>query len=295
MKFKTFFSLFFLAFFIFFFFAPRKAQAANQTITEKLVQQIEIIKHEISVFQSLISNLKVERGIGAKSYLAVNLSDDSVILEKNPNQSYPLASITKLMSAVVSLENIDKNQTITLTEKMLESSGQSPSLFAGLNISLENLLKASLIQSANDASESLSYFVGKEKFIELMNQKAKELNMANTVFYDAHGLNPANCSTASDIVKLLSYIFENHPEILSITKENNFWLPDSTGTLRKFQNINNFYPLSEFVGGKTGYLPQVKQTLASIFNVNGQQIAIVLLYSDNRQADTFAILKKIRN
>jgi len=96
------------------------------------------------------------------------------------------------------------------------------------------------------------------------------------------------------LVKLLSYIQKNHPDILEMTKENDFWLPDITGNLLKFQNVNNFYPLPEFIGGKTGYLPEAKQTLASIFNVNGKQIAIILLYSGNRQADAFSIIKQIR-
>ena len=294
MKFKIFFLLFFILIFAFLPLVLNTAKAADQTVMARLMQQIEIIKYEVAVFQSLISNFQLQQGITAQSYLAVNLSDNSVILEKNPNQSCVPASITKLMTAVIALENTNENQTITLTEKMLEPSGQSPSLFLGLNVSAENLLKASLIQSTNDASEALSYFVGKEKFIELMNQKAKELNMSNTVFYDVHGLNPANRSTASNLAKLLIYILKNHPEILSITKDNNFWLPDSTGTLLKFQNVNNFYPLSEFIGGKTGYLPQAKQTLASIFNVNGNQIAIILLYSANRQADAFAIVRQVR-
>ncbi len=294
MKFKISFLLFLILIFAFSPLASKAAKAADQTAMARLIQQIEIIKYEIAVFQSLISNFQLQQGINAQSYLAVDLSDNSVILQKNPNQSCVPASITKLMTAVIALENTNENQTITLTEKMLEPSGQSPSLFLGLNVSAENLLKASLIQSTNDASEALSYFVGKEKFIELMNQKAKELNMSNTVFYDVHGLNPANRSTASNLAKLLIYILKNHPEILSITKDNNFWLPDSTGTLLKFQNVNNFYPLSEFIGGKTGYLPQAKQTLASIFNVNGNQIAIILLYSANRQADAFAIVRQVR-
>ena len=291
MKFKISFLLFLI---LIFAFSPLNSKAAEQTTIAKLIQQIEIIKFEIAVFQSLISNFQLNQGITAKSYLAVDLSNNSILLEKNSNQTYIPASITKLMTAVIALENTNENQTITLTEKMLEPAGQSPCLFLGLNINAKNLLKASLTQSANDASEALSYFIGKEKFIELMNQKAKELNMSNTVFYDVHGLNPANKTTASDLLKLLSYIQKNHPEILSTTKENDFWLPDASGTLLKFQNVNNFYPLPEFIGGKTGYLPEAKQTLASIFNVNGKQIAIVLLYSNNRQADAFSIIKQIK-
>jgi len=273
---------------------PFTSRAAEQSTMAKLMQQIEIIKFEISVFQSLISNFQLSQPISAQSYLAVDLSDNKVLLQKNQNQSYIPASITKLMTVVVALENIDPDETITLTSKMLEPEGQSPCLFLGLNISKENLLKASLIQSVNDAAEALSYFKGKDESIRQMNQKAKELGMINTVFYDANGLNSKNKTTASDLVKLLSYIQKNHPEILRITKENDFWLPDKTGNLLKFQNVNNFYPLAEFIGGKTGYLPQAKQTLASIFDVNGKQIAIVLLYSSNRQADVFSIIKQIK-
>ena len=177
---------------------------------------------------------------------------------------------------------------------MLEPLGHSLTLFLGLNISAENLLKASLIQSTNDACEALAYFLGKEKFLDLMNQKAKELGMKNTVFSDVHGLSPTNRSTAADLAKLISYIYKEHPEILHLTRDNNFWLPDSTGRLLKFQNVNNFYPLRGFIGGKTGYLAQAKQTLASVFRLNEKPVAIILLYSDNRQADTFTILNRLK-
>ncbi|MDP1538764.1 MAG: serine hydrolase [bacterium] len=288
------FFLFLLVFFTFFLVVPESAGALTQVEKALLLQQIEILQQEIWLLQSLLSNMQLQQEVSAASYLAVNLSDNSVILSKNANQSYPIASITKLMNAVVASEHIEKSQTIQLTEEMLEPLGQSPSLFSGLNISAENLLKASLIQSVNDASEALTYFLGKEKFLSLTNEKAKELGMENTFFSDAHGLSPANRSTAADLAKLVAYIYEQHPEILQITKDNNFWLPDTTGRLLKFQNVNNFYPFSEFIGGKTGYLPQVKQTLASVFRVKEEPVAIILLYSDNRQADIFTILDQLK-
>lgn len=277
-----------------FLVVPKPVEALTQTQRALLLQQVEILRFEIQLLQSLLFNFRLQQEVTAASYLAVNLSDNSTILQKNANQAYPIASITKLMAAVIAQEHIKKGQTITLTEKMLEPLGQSPSLFLGLNVSAENLLKASLIQSTNDASEALAYFLRKDKFLDLMNQKAKELGMKNTSFSDASGLSLANRSTAADLAKLIAYIFERHPEILSTTKDNNFWLPDETGRLLKFQNVNNFYPLGEFIGGKTGYLPQAKQTLASVFRVNGKPIAIILLYSDNRQADTFTILNQLK-
>lgn len=275
------------------FFPP---QTLAQTLSiQQLQQQIEILRYEVFVLQSLLTNMRSQQGISANSYIAVNLADNKVLLQKNPDQPFPVASITKLMSVVIALEKIPPEREITLTPEMLKPLGQSPVLYPGLNISAQNLIKASLVQSVNDASESLSYFLGKSNFIALMNQKAKELGMTNSIFYDAHGLNPLNRSTASDLVKLLNYIYQNHPEILEITKDNDFWLPDASGHTFKFRNINNFYPLPYFLGGKTGFLLETKQTLAAVFEVKEKPVAIVVLYSNNRQSDIFAILRILSN
>src|SRR4030042_4258015 len=93
-----------------FSFLPFKSMAADQTAMARIIQQIEIIKFEISLFQSLISNFQLNQAITAKSYLAVDLSNNSILLEKNSNQAYIPASITKLMTAVIVLENINENQ-----------------------------------------------------------------------------------------------------------------------------------------------------------------------------------------
>lgn len=295
MQYKIFFLLFCILLLAFSPITPKTVEASDRSERIKLIQQIQVLQQKIQHLQALILSLRLQQKITAASYLAINLSHNSIVLEKNANQPYPIASITKLMNAVVAFENIDTDQTIILTEKMLEPLGYSPSLFLGLNVSAKNLLQASLIQSTNDASESLTYFLGKGKFLDLMNQKAKELGMSDTVFFDAHGLNPANRSTATDIAKLLTYIHKNHTEILGITKNNNFWLPDPTGKLLKFQNVNNFYDLPEFIGGKTGYLPEAKQTSALLFNISKEPIAIILLYSSNRQSDTFKIIDQLKN
>jgi D-alanyl-D-alanine carboxypeptidase len=198
------------------------------------------------------------------------------------------------MSAIIALENIGQNQKITLTPDMLKPFGQSPAIYLGANISLRNLVQASLIQSVNDAAEALTHFIERRKFIQLMNQKAEKLGMTNTIFFDASGLSVNNRSTASDLAKLLKYIHKNHPEILEITRDNNFWLPDRNGVLRKFRNLNHFFPLRAFIGGKAGFLPEARQTFASIFNIDGEPVAIALLHSPNRQADVFSILRQIR-
>lgn len=279
---------------LFFSLHASNIYAVNEANYFALQQQIQAVQEKIKYLQSLIASSQLQNEVESGSYLVMDLSNNSIVSQKNINQTYPIASITKLMNAVIVSENVDFNQTITLTKDMLSPGGYSPSLFLHLRVSVKNLLWASLIQSTNDAAQSLTYSIGNEQFIKLMNQKANDLGMQNTFFYDAHGLNPQNHSTATDLAKLITYIYKSHPNILHITKDNDFWLPDSTGKLLKFKNVNNFYKSPDFIGGKTGYLPEAKQSMAAIFNVNGKPMAIVVLYSKNRQTDILKIIDWVK-
>ena len=252
--------------------------------------EINALREEINRLRGVLFELYIQRDLSAESYLVTNLSQGRVVAHKNTKKQYPIASITKMMSSAVALENIDPQERVTLSARMLEPYGHSPSLFLGLNVSAQNLLKASLIQSTNDASEALTFFLEEGEFLRLMNSKAEEIGMHNTIFYDAHGLNPSNRSTALDLTRLLVYVYQNHPWILETTKDDNFWLPDSRGVWLKFKNVNNFHSHSDFLGSKTGYLPQAKQTFVALFNFNGDLFAVTLLYSKNRQRDMEKIL-----
>jgi len=261
-------------------------------------EQIQVLQEQIKKLQALLSQLQLQPGpqnqVAAGSYLAMDISSGSIISEKNSGKTYPIASITKLMNAVITKENTNLDKTIMLTRDMLRPEGHSPSLFLNLEVSAKNLLKAMLMQSTNDAAQSLSYGIGNDKFIELMNQKTSDLGMQNTHFYDVHGLNPKNHSTASDLAKLITYIYKNHPDLLAITKTDDFWLPDPTGKLLKFKNVNNFHDSKDFIGGKTGYLPEARQTMAALFNINEKPTAIIVLYSKNRQTDILKIIEGIK-
>lgn len=266
-------------------------------VTLNVAQQIEALKQQILYLQSLLTQAQQQphpqpslQNISSQAYMVMDITSGQVLLEKNSLQQYPIASITKLMNAVVTVENIDQTKTITLTEAILRPTGYSPALFLGATVSAKDLLKASLIQSTNDAANALASFMGTKKFVSYMNQKAGELAMNDTAFYDPHGLNPANHSAAADLAKLLTYIYNNHPELLAIGKDNNFQLPGSTGKLLTFKNVNNFYASPDFIGGKTGYLPEARQTLASLFEIHKKPMAVVVLYSENRYADTRAII-----
>jgi len=267
---------------------------AQETPKPSAAVLIDALKQEISLFKMLLGNLAAKQNaISSPAYIAVDLESKKTLLSKNPEQVCSIASITKMMNAVVARENIADDKRIIINDAMLAPLGGSPTIYKGLVISAQNLLRASLIQSTNDAAEALAQTAGKEKFLALMNQKAAELGMANTAFYDSCGLDPKNQSTPADLAKLVAYVHKNHPEILAISKSNDFWLNDKSGNWMKFQNVNNFYPVSAFLGGKTGYLPEAKQAIASVFEVNKKPVAIVVLYSANRQNDVFRILEKL--
>lgn len=229
------------------------------------------------------------------SHIIVNLETGETVSSKNSTDSYPIASITKLMNAVVAKEQINPDSTITLTKEMLKPYGYSPSLFLNLTVRAKNLLQASLIQSTNDAAESLSYFVGKDKFLSLMNSKAKELGMQKTAFYDTHGMDVRNTSTAEDLSKLLAYIHKNYPDILEITKNDDFWMPDPNGRMLKFKNLNVVMASAGFVGGKSGYLPEARNTFASVFTLSGKPYAVVLLNSKTSISDMQSILSGLKS
>jgi len=272
--------------------------ANTMTEEDKIQQKITISQYEesskIKFNKSLIDSQKKSYKISAKAYGAFDINKNKSITGINKDKILPIASVTKLMNAVIAKENIKTGQTLTIEDTMLDSEGQSPVIYTGLNISFEDLLKASLTQSVNDAAKSISYFVGEKKFINLMNKKAKELGMKNTTFVDTNGLNLKNKSSVNDLTKLVAYVYKNHPELLETTKDNNFWLPDKDGKLLKFYNMNNFYNYPKFIGGKTGYLPKAGQSIASVFNVAGRPIIIITLNSKNQQTDTLAILNKIK-
>ncbi len=279
---------------IFCLFFSQKTFALSSAERDQLLQKIEIIKYEITLLQSLINNMQPRQEINALSYLAVDINNNSILLERNANQIHSIASITKLMTAMIAYDNINLKNRIVLNQKMLEPWGHSPALFLGSSITAEDLIKASLIQSTNDAAEALAVFSGKDNFLNLMAQKARQIGMTNTSFHDVHGLSLNNRSNANDLAKMISYIYKEYPQILEITRDNNFWLPDPNGRMLKFRNVNGLYYINSFVGGKTGYLPQTRQNMASIFNINGRPVAIIVLNSANSQADIFTIIRKVR-
>lgn len=211
-----------------------------------------------------------------------NLNDDEIIYKKNEQEKVQIASLTKIMTAVVALENIeDINQTITLEKEMfdgLEEYAQA-GFKIGDKVTYIDLLYGLMLPSGAECAYALSLSISNtnEEFVKLMNEKAKELNLKNTTFQNPIGIDDENnYSTVEDIAILLKYALKN-PTFNKIfkTKEyitsNNIKLESTIKEKAKKSNLD----VSNILGSKTGFTDKAGYCLASISKINNINYLLV--------------------
>lgn len=219
--------------------------------------------------------------LSAEGAFAADLNTGFVFFEKESSLARPIASLSKLMTALVSLEAVNQYQTITIQPEDVAVEGTAGGLVAGKKLQSSELLFPLLLSSSNDAAYALARTIGIVRFVGLMNEKARSLGFANTVFVDPSGLNAKNQSTPEDFFRLLQYLWANRRSVLDITKERDH---------APWRNIHPFAASESFLGGKTGFIPEAKRTMAAIFDLPvgefaSRPIAIVALGSDHIQRD----------
>jgi len=193
---------------------------------------------------------------------------------------------------IVVTENIDLVKYILVKEEMLEPYGSTKGLEAGEMFRLIELLYPLLIESSNDAAEIMSFYLGKEKTIKLMNEKAKAILMEQTEFSDPSGFDQNNVSNAKDLFYLARYILNNRPPILEITKGKKAgYSSEISFDIENLWNKNIFINDPTFIGGKTGFIKTSKETALFMFRLTTKEsiernIVICLLGSDNEEFDT---------
>ncbi len=227
--------------------------------------------------------------ITAKSFLVADLDTGDVYAEMNPQDKRPIASISKLVTALVVNETISYNKQIPITKAAVATLGESGNLKAGESITATNLLYPLLMESSNDAAVAFSNFVGPRYFNQLMNQKVKGIGMKDTQFEDPAGLSDKNISTADDLFVLGRYLYERQAYLLAITRQKGKTLVSSKFGPRELRNFNVFSSDPSFIGGKTGKTTPAKETMLSMFReqtpASVYNVAIIVLGSENRAAD----------
>lgn len=236
-----------------------------------------------------IRNWRVpEPELSAKIALIYDTGHREILYQKNGlNEQHPIASITKLMTALVAIENTKPEAIFKVSKKAVETPGEMGDLAVGEELTVKNLLFALLVASSNDAAqviaENLEATNG-QNFIDLMNKKARELNLQNTHFKDASGLDPQNYSSAWDLSNLLQKTLQ-YPLLKQImqTAEIDIFSIDGRFVHRLISTNKLLREMPEIIGGKTGYTQEAGNGIIVAFkspSSNGYITALVLESQD---------------
>lgn len=242
---------------------------------------------EVKASSEAIKEIKSFPSISAEAFLVADLKNGTIIKQKNKESVLSIASLTKLMTAAISLEALNQHNLIAITEETIrEGYGDYGRLQLGEKITAGELLYPLLLESSNDAAIALAVAYGKENFVKLMNQKAGALDMPNTFFEEPSGISEKNTSTVEDLFSLAQYLYNNKKYILDITKKEEFQF---------WKNNNSFAGDERYLGGKNGYIDVSLDTTLMIFSLplmesDNRDIAIILLRSQNKKKDISAIL-----
>ena len=258
--------------------------AADQKI---LAIELKNIREQ-KLREERFNNLQLQAE-AATSIEILNDGSEKVLFEKNSEQAWPIASLTKLMAALVVFdldETYSSSQTIKITKEAVNQEGSSKfsEIRPGDTMSVRNLVQKMLIESDNDAAFALTEPMGEKAFVGLMNIYSKEIGLKDTVFSNPTGLEQNN-STVRDLARLTEYILEKHPEIFEIT------------TYNVDQNTNELLgEIPEIIGGKTGWTPEAKGCLLLVLdNPRGGYFINVVLGSEDRFGDMRKIINAIKS
>lgn len=220
--------------------------------------------------------------------LIINQNSGEVIYAKNTNAATPIASITKLMTAMVMLDaQLSLDDTLTVSNEDVDYlKGTSSRLKVGAELSRSDMLQLALMASENRAASAISRYYpgGRYAFIKAMNAKAIQLGMINTTFLDSTGLNSGNVSTAEDLAKMVAAAYQ-YPEIrmASTSPSHEVYVNGHTYGVN-FNNTNGLVRGGEWQIGlsKTGYISEAGRCLVMQAQIAGEPMIIVLLDSNGK-------------
>ena len=232
--------------------------------------------------------------VSAQSAVLIDGRSGSVLFEKQADLRLPMASTTKIMTALVALEYLPLDTVITVDPRAVGVEGSSVYLVAGEQLTLEQLLYALLLESANDAATAIAIGVADsvEAFAELMNQTARDMGLENTCFQNPHGLDHAeHYTTARELAQIASEALK-HPTIATIVATRKTTIPHSGNDgVRLLVNHNRLLrDYENAIGVKTGYTKRSGRCLVSAAEENGAMLIAVTLNAPDDWRDHTSLL-----
>ena len=225
-------------------------------------------------------------GLSLSCHSCVLMDSDSgrVLYEKDKDNPRLIASITKIMTAILAIESGRLEEEVTVGEEVLTMYGSNIYIELGEKMKLLDMVYGLMLRSGNDAALVIAYFIGgsEENFVKMMNEKAKEIGMTNTVFNNPHGLDEVtqNKSTAYDMALLSSYASHNDTYMKIVGTKKYSVQTDKKSYL--WYNRNKLLgSYSYATGGKTGYTPSAGRTLVTNASHNNLNLTAVTLNDGN--------------
>ncbi len=216
----------------------------------------------------------------AHQYILMDQTTGRVLAGKNYNTPMLIASITKIMTCLLAVESGKLDNTVIVDDTIEDSYGSGIYIEVGEKIKLKDLLYGLMLRSGNDAALMVAKYVGGsvDKFVEKMNNKAKEIGMTNTIFVNPSGLDNTdggNYSTAYDMALLTKYAMQ-YEEYREIVKTKSYTVKTNKKTY-VWKNKNKMLNYDYVTGGKTGYTEKAKRTLVSTASSDHMDLIVVTI------------------
>lgn len=221
----------------------------------------------------------------SRAVAVIDATSGKLLYAKNPELRCPPASTTKLMTAILALENKNLKDIVAISRNAARVPPHKAGFREGERVTVEELLNAALIGSANDAAVALAEATSgsEEKFVELMNNKALSIGATNTRFINSNGLpGPGQYITAVDLAKIMDYALR-YPKIREIIGTRVAQVSTTDGNTKMIRNTNRLlWSEDELVGGKTGYTSKARHCFVCAAERKNDTIVVALLGSPSR-------------
>jgi D-alanyl-D-alanine carboxypeptidase (penicillin-binding protein 5/6) len=258
-----------------------------------------------------LSSVFNDTELRAKSAIVWDVEKQRVLFNKNADEQLPLASVTKLMTALVAYEILDPEKIITVPEDAIKTDGDS-GLRAGEAFTVQDLTDLTLIVSSNDGATALSTIAGdaigaeadaEAVFVRAMNLRAEELGLSETYFKNSTGLDVSETmagayGSARDVALLTEFMLTTVPDALALTNSNVTTIKSDSGEYHLAKNTNEVAgTIQGLIASKTGYTRLAGGNLAIAFNAGlNRPIIVVVLGSsqEGRFSDTLDLIERTR-
>ncbi|GAB3052592.1 D-alanyl-D-alanine carboxypeptidase family protein [Virgibacillus ainsalahensis] len=230
--------------------------------------------------------------VSANNAILIEQSTGRVLFEKQAHETQLIASITKVLTAIIAVESGKMGEKATVSKEAIYTEGSSIYLEQGEKITIEDLVYGLMLRSGNDAAVAISEYIGgsEKGFVHLMNDKANWLGMTNSSFDNPHGLDADNhYSTAYDMALLMRYAMDNE-QFKEITASTSY---QSSNRAYSWQNKNKLLTqlYENSTGGKTGFTKKAGRTLISSASKNGMDLIAVTLNAPDDWRDHIAMFE----